>query len=104
MQCAAQLSETGAVLFCTFCMNRGWYSAEGALYPRAGRGYNWLRKSAWEVVEMDARNRLACIRLYDRLKERPGLARELGVQVTFREVGSTRKDQAKAEKRGMNYD
>lgn len=47
---------------------------------------------------MDTRSRLACIRLYDRLNERPGLARELGVQVTFREVGSTRKDRAKEEK------
>lgn len=33
---------------------------------------------------MDARNRLTCIRLYDRLKERPELGRELGVQVSFR--------------------
>lgn len=36
---------------------------------------------------MDARNRLAMIRLYERLKTSPGLARELGVQVSFRAKG-----------------
>lgn len=32
---------------------------------------------------MNARNRISYIRLYDRLKENPELARELGVQVSF---------------------
>lgn len=36
---------------------------------------------------MDTRNRLAMIRLYERLKANPGLARELGVQVGFRAKG-----------------
>lgn len=36
---------------------------------------------------MDTRNRLAMIRLYERLKTSPGLARELGVQVSFRAKG-----------------
>lgn len=40
-----------------------------------------------EVVTMDTRNRLAMIRLYERLKTSPGLARELGVQVSFRAKG-----------------
>lgn len=40
-----------------------------------------------EVVTMDTRNRLAVIRLYERLKTSPGLARELGVQVSFRAKG-----------------
>ena len=36
---------------------------------------------------MDTRNRLAMIRLYERLKTSPGIARELGVQVSFRSKG-----------------
>ena len=36
---------------------------------------------------MDTRNSLAVIRLYERLKTSPGLARELGVQVSFRAKG-----------------
>ena len=40
-----------------------------------------------EVMTMDTRNRLAMIRLYERLKTSPGLAGELGVQVSFRAKG-----------------
>lgn len=40
-----------------------------------------------EVMKMDTRNRLAMIRLYERLKTSPGLAGELGVQVSFRAKG-----------------
>ena len=36
---------------------------------------------------MDTKNRLAMIRLYERLKASPGLAGELGVQVSFRAKG-----------------
>ena len=38
-------------------------------------------------MTIDTRNRLAIIRLYERLKASPGLAGELDVQVSFRAKG-----------------
>lgn len=46
---------------------------------------------------VNTRDRLALIRLYYRLRENPGLAKELGVQLSFQKTSETRQNQVKED-------